>query len=177
MPNSQKTLIGTAGDDNLKGGAGGDSLFGGDGNDQLSGVGGGDTLDGGAGNDTISGGRGADLLTGGSGDDIFIIHGRVPDTQAGLDRITDFTHGHDRLSFGGQTSLAGHSFWSGAETNYTDALAQATKQITSGAADVVAVQVGADVIVFADTTLHNQVHSAVVLVGTTLANINQWDVF
>jgi Ca2+-binding RTX toxin-like protein len=170
-------LTGTTGDDDLKGTSGCDSLSGGDGNDLLTAQGGADTLDGGAGNDTLSGGRGADLLTGGSGSDTFLIQGRVTDTQDGLDRISDFTHGEDRLGFGGQTSLAGHSFWSGSAATYGDAVAAAAQQITSGAADVVAVQVGADVIVFADTSLHNHLDAGVVLVGKTLADISQWDVF
>ena len=170
-------LTGTAGDDYLKGASGGDSLSGGDGNDMLCGGGGADTLDGGAGNDTLVGGRGADVLTGGSGSDTFLISGKVTATQDGLDRITDFTHGEDRLGFGGQMSLAGHSFWSGSAATYGDAVAAATQQITSGAADLVAVQVGTDVIVFADSSLHNHVDAAVVLVGQTLAGISQWDVF
>jgi Ca2+-binding RTX toxin-like protein len=171
------TLIGTAGADDLKGTAGADSLSGGDGNDLLRGEGGGDTLDGGAGSDTLLGGRGSDVLTGGSGSDTFLISGRVTAVQADLDRITDFTHGEDRLGFGSHVSLAGHSFWSGVEANYADALAVATDQITSGAADVVAVQVGSDVIVFADSDLHDHVSNAVVLVGQTLAGVDQWDVF
>jgi Ca2+-binding RTX toxin-like protein len=171
------TFIGTAGDDDLKATAGADSLSGGDGNDLLRGEGSGDTLDGGAGNDTLSGGRGADVLTGGSGRDTFLISGHVSDVQADLDRITDFTHGEDSLGFGSHVSLAGHSFWSGVEANYGDALAMATDKITSGAADVVAVQVGSDVIVFADSDLHDHVANAVVLVGQTLAGVNQWDVF
>ena len=170
-------LVGTAADDGLTGTSGGDSLSGGDGNDLLRGKGGADTLDGGAGNDTLCGGRGADLLTGGSGNDTFLISGKVTATQDGLDRITDFTHGEDRLGFGGQMSLAGHSFWSGSAATYGDAVAAASQQITSGAADMVAVQVGSDVIVFADSSLHNHLDSAVVLVGKTLADINQWDVF
>ncbi|HEX4709448.1 calcium-binding protein [Phenylobacterium sp.] len=174
---SPVTVTGTSGDDDLRGTSGCDSLSGGDGNDLLCGVGGADTLDGGAGNDTLSGGRGADLLTGGAGSDTFLISGKVTATQDGLDRITDFTHGEDRLGFGGQTSLSGHSFWSGSAATYGDAVAAAAQQITSGAADVVAVQVGSDVIVFADTSLHNHMDSAVVLVGKTLADINQWDVF
>ena len=171
------TLTGTAGDDDLKGTAGADRLYGGEGNDLLRAEGGGDTLEGGAGDDTLVGGRGADLLTGGSGSDTFLISGRVTDIQADVDRITDFTHGEDRLGFGSHVSLAGHSFWSGSAATYGDAVAAATQQITSGAADLVAVQVGTDVIVFADTSLHNHVDTAVVLVGQTLAGISQWDVF
>jgi Ca2+-binding RTX toxin-like protein len=171
------TLGGSPGNDDLKGGSGADHLSGGDGNDQLQGAGGDDTLDGGTGNDVLSGGRGADLLTGGDGDDTFLIDTRVSDNLADLDRITDFTHDHDRLGFGGSVSLGGSSFWSGAEADYGAALNTATQKIASGAADLVVVQVGADVIVFADTNLHNRVEGAVVLVGRTLADIDHWDVF
>ena len=171
------TLMGTEDNDDLKGGSGADSMSGGGGNDHIDGAGGDDTLDGGAGNDVLSGGRGADQLTGGDGDDTFLIDTRVSDALGDLDRITDFTHDHDRVGFGGSVSLGGSSFWSGAEADYGAALNTATQKIAAGAADVVAVQVGADVIVFADTNLHNRVEGAVVLVGRTLADIDHWDVF
>ncbi|MBT9098055.1 hypothetical protein KFZ76_10110 [Methylovulum psychrotolerans] len=66
-----KTLIGTAGNDNLLGGNGYDSLSGNAGNDYLSGGAYADTLSGGDGNDTLVGGLGADTLTGGAGNDTF----------------------------------------------------------------------------------------------------------
>ncbi|HEX5377508.1 MAG TPA: hypothetical protein VFW47_03000 [Phenylobacterium sp.] len=172
-----QVLIGTETDDDFKGGAGADSLWGGGGDDGLRGAGGDDTLDGGDGNDTLSGGAGADQLTGGAGNDMFLVEARVCSTPDGLDRITDFTHGLDRVGFGGNVSLGGHSFWSGDAASYADAFATATQKIASAAADVVAVQVGGDVIVFADTNLHDHVDGAVILVGRTLADIDSWDVF
>ena len=184
MPNTSTThgpkgqvLTGTPGADDLKGGSGDDTISGGDGSDVLHGARGDDSLDGGAGDDTLDGGVGANWLTGGAGEDVFAITQKVASDAASLDHITDFTHGDDRISFGGTVSLAGHPFWSGTEADYAGALAQATAQITSGAADIVFVQVGADVIVFADSNLHDRVEGAAVLVGKSLADITQWDVF
>jgi hypothetical protein len=36
--------------------------------------------------------------------------------------------------------------------------------------------VGSDLVVFADSTLHNHVDAAAVLVGKTLADFSHWDV-
>jgi Ca2+-binding RTX toxin-like protein len=94
-------LGGGAGNDIVSGYGGNDTLFGGDGNDQLSGGDGDDrlyggndddVLSGGAGNDVLWGGAGNDLITGGAGQDLF---GFGP--SAGIDRITDFELGKDRL--------------------------------------------------------------------------------
>ena len=68
-------LLGLGGNDTLLGGQGNDRLLGGDGNDWLSGD------------------RGNDTLTGGSGADVFVIR---PDAT-GVDLITDFARGVDRL--------------------------------------------------------------------------------
>lgn len=184
MPNSGTTvhgpqgvtLIGTPGVDDLSGKSGGDSLSGLGGIDLLHGAGGGDTLNGGDGNDSLWGGAGSDVLTGGAGSDTFFIQDRLG-AEADLDRITDFTHGQDRIGFGGRTSLAGHDLATGTATTYDDALALATQKISANAADVVAVQVGSDVIVFADGDLHDKISGAVVLVGKTLADVGAWDVF
>jgi Ca2+-binding RTX toxin-like protein len=169
--------VGTPSDDTLKGGAGADSISGGDGNDVLNGAGGGDTLDGGAGADTLNGGHGGDLLIGGAGDDVFLISGHLTDAVGSVDRISDFTHGADRLGLGNHVSLAGHSLATGTEATYADAFAAAKLLIASNAADLVAMQVGADVVVFADSSLHDHMDAAVVLVGKTLADVSAWDVF
>lgn len=61
-------------------------------------------LSGGGGRDTLHGGAGDDTLTGGSGADIFVL---APGD--GIDRVTDFVHGKDRISlvaFDGIESLA-----------------------------------------------------------------------
>ena len=175
MPHS--TNVATSGADTLKGGSRPDLIDGGDGADHVAGAGGGDSLVGGAGNDTITGGRGGDLLTGGAGADTFLVSGHVTDSAASVDRITDFTHGDDTLGFGRQASLAGHDMATGSATSYADAFNQAKAQISSGAADIVAMQVGGDLVVFADSYQHDHLDGAVVLVGKTLADFSHWDVF
>ena len=172
-----KIIVGTAADDTLKGAAGPDSISGGDGNDVLDGAGGGDTLDGGAGNDTLQGGHGGDVLTGGAGSDVFLMDGHVTASASSVDRITDFTHGEDTLGFGRQVSLAGHPMWTGAADTYAEAYADAKAQIGSGAADLVAVQVGADLVVFADSGLHDHIDGAAILVGKSIADFGAFDVF
>ena len=106
-------LDGRGGDDRLEGGAGADLLDGGGGNDLLSGgacadtllgQGGSDLLEGGLGNDLLVGGGGADRLVGGAGNDV-LTGGSGNDTfffnlpTDGLDTITDFAAGRDKLVF------------------------------------------------------------------------------
>ncbi|MDQ2104127.1 Calx-beta domain-containing protein [Azospirillum isscasi] len=88
-----RTLSGTAGDDELNGGAGLDTVSGGAGNDLLRGMGAADSLFGGDGDDTLDGGLGRDILTGGAGNDVFRFDG-IGDV--GNDVITDFGPG-DRI--------------------------------------------------------------------------------
>lgn len=78
-----------AGNDKLDGGLGNDHLYGGAGNDKLS---------GGAGNDLLAGGLGNDGLAGGAGNDYFVFN--ESDLSAiGIDKISDFTSGADKLWF------------------------------------------------------------------------------
>lgn len=164
-----ETLVGTANADNLRGGDGDDSISGLDGNDRLSGGKGADTIDGGAGDDTISGGKGADLLTGGAGNDVFQIDGSAK-AQTDLDKITDWTHGQDHLRFDDAPVATATNFQTDTAADFSTALADANAKMAAGA-DFVAVQVGADVIVFADEVGEHHVESGVVLVGKTLADI------
>lgn len=87
------TIVGSGGDDFIKGGAGRDDLNGDKGNDELIGNGKRDEINGGAGNDTIVGGFGNDIITTGAGKDV-VVYNRILD---GVDRITDFSVGSDRL--------------------------------------------------------------------------------
>jgi Ca2+-binding RTX toxin-like protein len=189
------TVTGTTGDDNLDGGPGADSVSGLAGNDHLSGGHGSeaDTLNGGAGNDTIDGGGGADVLTGGTGNDAFIVESvgfampttrgarpvenAMPTSVASLDRITDWTHGEDRLVFGFHDTATATTFATDTQATYAAALASANTKIAAGTVDYVAVKVGADVIVFADSYHNNgTADAAVVLVGKSLTDITFGDI-
>ena len=72
-------------------------IWGTGGSDTIYGYAGADTLDGGDGNDTLSGGVGEDLLLGGAGADRFVFAAAGP--ANGVDHITDFITGVDRLVF------------------------------------------------------------------------------
>lgn len=66
--------------------------------DTITGTAQNDTIDGQAGDDSITGGVGADTLTGGAGADTFV-YNSVNDSRgvSGIDTITDFTTGSDKL--------------------------------------------------------------------------------
>lgn len=90
---ARSELLGGAGDDVL-------TVRGGGGN-VLSGGRGDDVLRGGGGIDHLNGGSGADELRGGGGADTFVFD-TVSGPGAGQrDRITDFTHGVDRIDVSG----------------------------------------------------------------------------
>jgi serralysin len=100
-------LYGKQGDDVLNGNDGKDRLQGDAGNDDLNGGGGSDTLYGGAGNDEfhghsgndwLFGGTGADILRGGLGWDNFIFTREADSTITEIDKISDFTHGSDKIN-------------------------------------------------------------------------------
>jgi Ca2+-binding RTX toxin-like protein len=93
------TLSGAAGNDTLNGGDGNDSLSGDDGNDSLLGGLGNDTLTGGLGDDILTGGAGVDLLTGSGGSDRFLfdINAIFNASTMGVDGVTDFSIGTDKI--------------------------------------------------------------------------------
>ncbi len=108
------------------------TLTGGDGNDNLSGLAGIDTLTGGNGNDTLAGGAGNDVLTGNSGIDKFLYDTNAvfATSAVGIDTITDFTSGIDKIvldktTFKSITSAVGTGFSIASQfatvTNDTDA--------------------------------------------------------
>ncbi len=148
-------------------------VSGGGGDDTLTGSRGDDTLDGGDGADRLNGGDGADVLTGGAGGDTFGVD-KLAKTAAGLDRITDFTHGEDHIDLHG-LSLDEGELGKLEAPDYASALAAANAQLADGQVDAVAVQVGGDVIVFGDTSHANHADAAVILVGRTLADIGYHD--
>lgn len=99
-------IIGNGAANRLNGGAGADTLSGGGGRDTLLGAAGDDLLEGGGDNDLLVGGAGLDTLTGGPGADLF----RFTEPAGGVDLITDFTRGEDRIEisragFGGVLPL------------------------------------------------------------------------
>ncbi|MBE9040294.1 calcium-binding protein [Oscillatoriales cyanobacterium LEGE 11467] len=93
-------VSGGSGDDAVYGGQGNDNLLGGEGNDLILGGQGDDVISGGAGNDVMAGDRGNDTITGGDGEDRFVFGGVFNSTVAelGLDSITDFSVGEDKIS-------------------------------------------------------------------------------
>ncbi|MEO1210418.1 MAG: hypothetical protein AAFX78_12820 [Cyanobacteria bacterium J06638_20] len=90
------TLLGGSGNDRLLGSAGDDALNGQSGNDIVRGGSGNDVLRGGIGNDRLIGDQGNDLITTGEGRDRIVIR-----PGQGLDRVTDFSDGQDRIVLGG----------------------------------------------------------------------------
>ncbi|MDZ8185928.1 MAG: calcium-binding protein [Nostoc sp. ChiSLP02] len=119
----------------LTGGAGNDLLdgsgtwtpltaFGDEGNDTLYGGRGDDSLYGGAGNDLLTGGKGNDILTGGGGSDRFLFNSGAAYKSAdlGVDYITDFTRGQDKIVLD-KTTFVGLNNWSGIAIVANDAAA------------------------------------------------------
>jgi len=111
------SLSGGSGNDTLNGANGNNTIIGEDGNDGITTGTGTDTVNGGVGNDTITGGTGADNLTGGTGADEFvqaagasvvpnavtltdggIVNGNTLSFTGGVDVITDFVSGTDKLN-------------------------------------------------------------------------------
>jgi Ca2+-binding RTX toxin-like protein len=103
---SNDILTGTAGNDSIDGGNGSDILFGNAGNDTLIGGNGTDFLVGSAGDDLLDGGNGSDTLMGGLGEDIFVFA-----AGEGIDTITDFSLGTDKIGLTGGLTFGQLSFW------------------------------------------------------------------
>jgi len=98
-------LNGRNGNDSLIGNAGNDILIGGNGKDFLVGSAGNDLLNGDNGSDTLTGGLGTDTLTGGNGPDIFVFA-----SGEGIDTITDFSFGSDKIGLTGGLTFGDLSF-------------------------------------------------------------------
>jgi Ca2+-binding RTX toxin-like protein len=146
--------------------------------DGIFGLGGADTLHGLGGDDVLQGGGGVDVLEGGAGADLFLIApGDSPAATGQLDTVIDWSSA-DRLSFPFQNGQiltpAGNAsnYVETAAGSFSAALTAANAQIAGGVVEYVAVQVGSDVIVFADDQGdHGAADDAVTLRGRTLADI------
>lgn len=135
------------------------------------------TIDGGAGadtieasiaNDRIRGGAGADRLTGGGGADLFIQDSAAATlTLESADRITDWAS-DDKIQLG---AAIGGAYAEATAPDFFTALSEAQGRITTGQTEVLAVQVGADVIVFADASSGATLNTITVLVGRSLNDI------
>lgn len=109
--------------DFMNGARGNDRLNGGDGNDDLNGAVGNDVITGGNGEDYIIGGAGLDTVTGNAGADKFLLV--APLLAKHSDKITDFTHGVDKLhlensaytALGGAGALSANAIWTGANAH------------------------------------------------------------
>lgn len=91
------TITGNAGDNVLRG-------F--NGNDLLQGGGGEDVLGGGANNDVLNGGAAKDRMSGGGGRDIFVFDD-LAEARSGMDIISDFQQGLDRIDLRGIDAVTG----------------------------------------------------------------------
>ena len=105
-----------------------------------------DTLSGNGGNDTLTGGGFNDRLTGGTGADTFIYSSAIDsDATTGIDRITDFEVGTDRIDLSaflsGATFIGGAGFsGTGAEVRYNAATGRLSGDVDGdGVADLVVV--------------------------------------
>ena len=102
-------------EDSLSGDDGDDWLIGDDGNDTLWGGAGLDRLEGSTGRDQLFGGAGHDKLRGGADQDTFVYLALSDSTASGLDIISDFEHGIDKIDVSalGYTGITTHTAASG----------------------------------------------------------------
>lgn len=165
---AQATIF--AGNDVITGGPLGDTLRAYAGNDLIQAGGGADTLDGGAGNDTLDGGAGSDVITTGGGADVIVI-GQGQSLAGQTDVVSDWNSG-DTIQFAhvaGDTS----TYSEATAADFASATTLANGLIASGSTNVVAVQIGSDVAVFADSADNNGTQDdVVVLTGRTLADVS-----
>jgi Ca2+-binding RTX toxin-like protein len=161
------------GDDTLSAvsGTGSSTLEGDAGSDLLLGGAGAETIRAGAGADTIVGGGGRDDLAGGDGADVFML--RRGDSLAGpgfVDVIRDWGR-DDTLAFRGRYVGAGYA--EATAGTFFEAIVRARDHIQGGSVNYVAVAVGSDVYVFADTADDDgQGDDVALLSGRTLADID-----
>lgn len=154
-------LDGGAGNDRLQARGGRNTLLGGDGNDSLEGGEGAETLDGGAGFDTLAGGFGSDLFIEDDGLGVqFVI-------ETTVNRISHW-ESTDRIQLRG--TFTAQQYVETTSDTYFAAQTLVETAMRNGA-EVVAVQIGGDVVVYTDVSAGSSIHNAIVLAGRTLADI------
>lgn len=161
-------LFGEDGDDTIAANGYGTSADAGAGNDSIVATSGTNTIQGGAGADTIESGAGVDVLYGGAGADQFRFLSGGGATPGTLDQVLDWSV-QDTLKF--QTPPSGYAGYAAYVIgDYTTAVNQTTGFMATNKYAYVAVQVGADVIVFAAAS--SGIDVAIDLVGRSLADIS-----
>jgi len=172
------TIEGGAGRDHLQGNKGADLLSGGAGDDSIRGGADDDVIDGGDGNDRLQGDGALDRLTGGAGNDLFVFgtNDAVVATSGAAafvtEHVTDFGIGADRilLPFHVAEIMIGTS--GSAAAAYT--LAASLLAAHPGMADVAAISVGADTVLFYQASgAGGAPDSAITLDGFTAVTITQ----
>ncbi|MBS0333461.1 MAG: hypothetical protein JSS35_11895 [Proteobacteria bacterium] len=145
-------------------GAAADTLSGGNGDDSIVAGAGADSISGDAGNDTIVANGHALHIAGGPGADVFVLN--TGTTAAGMaPAITDWTASDDKIRFTGYTPNPS-DFTAITTSDYQAAVANAQHLIVDNHFTFVAVQVGADVVIFAGGS--GGITSVVDLVGRSL---------
>jgi serralysin len=147
------TINGNLGNDTIDGGDGDDFLRGGKGDDLIKGGDGNDTLMGDLGNDTLEGGHSHDMMTGGDGADVFRFDAySSADADSYIsptfqDGITDFVSGTDHIDLAFTVTSVLHGT---ARDSLIDGLSVAMDlmQNHAGYGEVVALQVGADTVLY-----------------------------
>jgi Ca2+-binding RTX toxin-like protein len=165
----------------ILGTTGADSLVGGDGDDLIRGLGGPDVLQGGVGSDTLEGGAAPDTIFGGLGTDVIVVDGedlvilRPVDSApifGQIDTIIGWTR-YAQIAMGDNSPAPGRWIEASADT-FDAALALANGHLTAGQYYYVAVAVGSDVYVFANSTGpdNSAARTAVRLADTRLQEVS-----
>ncbi|HET6971169.1 MAG TPA: calcium-binding protein [Phenylobacterium sp.] len=165
-------ITGTSGPDSLTGTIGDDIIVGAAGDDVIDGGAGNDTIDGSAGNDTLFGGLGADQITVGRDDLVVISASESRPTADGMDVLIGWTHS-THVAMGNNTPSGGQFWATGQAADFDSALSLANAKLTGGSAYYVAVQVGPDVIVFANSTQPDKTPAQV---GVRIAGVHVNDI-
>ena len=131
--------------------------------DKTAGRDGTDTLVGGDGNDTLTGGSGVDSLTGGAGADTFVVaNGDTGNSLVTADSVTDF-QAADFFDFA-QVAGSAANYTQAAAADFAAALVAADLAM-NGTILYAAYDIGADVVVFADTNGDGTSDQAIILTG------------